>query len=100
MERRVCLKAVYPYPPERVWKALTSRKALAKWLLPNDFVPRLGHKFRFTKRRASGKEEQIRCEVVALEAPNRLAFTWQPDNEEPPSLVTWTLEPCGEGTRV
>ena len=35
----------YPYPPERVWAALTSSEALAAWLMPNDFVPEVGHGF-------------------------------------------------------
>src|SRR5690349_15412164 len=33
------LSASYPFPPERVWAALTSSEALATWLMPNDFAP-------------------------------------------------------------
>lgn len=37
----------YPHTPERVWRALTDPKALAAWLMPNDFAPVVGHRFTF-----------------------------------------------------
>jgi hypothetical protein len=49
MSGLVILEVIYPYPVERVWRALTDSRALAKWLLPNDFEPRLGHKFSFVR---------------------------------------------------
>ena len=36
----------YPHPPARVWMALTDRDALARWLMPNDFEPRVGREFK------------------------------------------------------
>ncbi len=49
MRREIRLDIIYPHPPERIWKALTDSRSLAKWLMPNDFQPRLGHRFRFVK---------------------------------------------------
>lgn len=91
------LDAVYPHPPERVWRALTDPRALSRWLLPGDFAPRPGHRFIFRH----GREGRIRGEVVAVEEDRRLSYTWRRDGE-PPSLVTWTLEPVegGQSTRV
>ena len=47
MKRNIMIEAFYPFPPERVWKALTDSRALAGWLMPNDFQPRVGHRFQF-----------------------------------------------------
>lgn len=91
----VRLDAVYPHPPEHVWRALTNPETLAKWLLPNDFAPHLGHRFTFRDGRKT-----IQCEVTGLDEARRLAYTWR-RGREPLSVVTWTLEPVGaHSTRV
>lgn len=92
----VRLDVVYPRPPEHVWRALTNPDTLAKWLLPNDFAPRLGYRFTFRDGR-----RRIHCEVTALDEARRLTYTWQ-RGQEPLSVVTWTLEPVqdGQATRV
>ena len=36
-----------PYPPEKVWRALTEPELLAAWLMQNDIKPQLGHRFTF-----------------------------------------------------
>ncbi len=101
MKREVRLEVIYPHSPERVWKALTNRDALAQWLLPNDFQPRLGHRFRFLKdAKDRQKQSVIHCEVVEVDAPHRLAFTWRSEPDAPPDLVCWTLEPVEAGTRL
>ncbi|MDQ2686708.1 MAG: SRPBCC domain-containing protein [Armatimonadota bacterium] len=92
----VQMDAVYPHPPAHVWQALTNPDTLAKWLLPNDFAPCLGHRFTFRDGRRT-----IHCEVTAVEEARRLTYTWR-RGQEPLSVVTWTLEPVqdGQATRV
>ena len=34
-------------PVEQVWRALTDPDLLARWLMPNDFKPVVGHQFTF-----------------------------------------------------
>jgi uncharacterized protein YndB with AHSA1/START domain len=34
-----------PRPPGRVWQALTDPALLARWLMPTDFKPVVGHAF-------------------------------------------------------
>lgn len=94
----VNLEIFLPHSPEFVWQALTDPQALAKWLLPNTFKPLLGHRFRFLNRTAESKRQKVHCQVVELDAPHRLAYTWRAEDEEIPTLVTWTLEPVEEGT--
>src|SRR5205823_4274805 len=40
------------------------------------------------------------CEVVDLQPPFRLAYTWHASSERAASLVTWTLAPVPGGTRL
>src|SRR5260370_5600951 len=48
MNPRTLRKEVFlPHPPEDVWLALTAPQALAEWLMPNNFEPVVGRKFRF-----------------------------------------------------
>jgi uncharacterized protein YndB with AHSA1/START domain/HEAT repeat protein len=94
----VILEVTYPYPVERVWRALTDSRALAKWLMPNDFEPRLGHKFCFVGEPQGVGREVIECEVIELERPCRLGYTWRDQSGRSPSIVTWTLMPVAEGT--
>lgn len=100
MSRAIALEQDYPYPPARVWRALTDSKALAGWLMPNDFVPRVGHKFRFDVGPQRGWRGFVDCEVLEADEPRRLSYTWQGDAKQPPTVVTWTLEPIPGGTRL
>ena len=100
MIQAVKLEVFYPYPPERVWQVLTDRHALAVWMMDNDFQPKLGHKFRFHSCPLPGFTTTINCEVVELEAPLHLAFTWKEASTAELSLVIWTLTPVAGGTQL
>lgn len=95
MKDKVQIAATYPHPPERVWEALTDPEALAKWLLPNDFKPLIGFRFRFLREGA-----RIEGKVTDVEPGKLLAYTWKDDDDEQPSMVVWSLRPDGGGTRV
>ena len=96
----IVLDAVYPHPPERVWRALTTPDELAAWLMPNDFAPVVGHKFQFNVGPQWGWRGFVDCEVLEVDEPRRLSYTWQGDPKHPPTIVTWTLEPIPTGTRL
>lgn len=67
----------YRHPPARVWRALTDSDALAAWLMPNDFRPELGHRFTFrTQPIPPYFDGIVHCEVIELEPPKSLAYTW------------------------
>jgi uncharacterized protein YndB with AHSA1/START domain len=90
----------YPHTPDRVWRALTEPKALTAWLMPNDFAPVVGHHFTFRAPPQPWFDGVVRCEVLAVEPPRQLSYTWQGGPMRAPTTVTWTLEPVSEGTRV
>jgi uncharacterized protein YndB with AHSA1/START domain len=96
----IVLDAVYPHPPERVWRALTDPKELAAWLMPNDFAPVVGHKFQFRVKPQWGWRGIVDCEVLEVDPPRRLSYTWQGDPKYRVTTVTWSLEPAPDGTRL
>jgi uncharacterized protein YndB with AHSA1/START domain len=83
----------YPYPPERVWAALTSSEALAAWLMPNDFAPVVGHDFTLRTKPAPGFNGIVRCRVLELDPPARMVWSWAGGRID--TTVTFTLEPAG-----
>ena len=90
-----------PYPPERVWDALTDSASLARWLMPNDFVARVGHRFTFVTDPVPGTDFDgiVHCEVLELDRPHRLRISWA-GGQAVRTTVTWRLAPEGRGTRL
>src|SRR5580700_10006978 len=82
------------HPPSRVWRALTDPDLLGRWLMPNDFQPRVGHRFTFD----AGEFGRPECEVLELEEPHLLCISWR--NRSLDTVVTWRLVPEGAGTRM
>ena len=100
MLRDLKMEVFYPYPRQRVWQVLTDARVLAAWLMDNDFEPRVGHKFCFQTHSLPGLDGVIHCEVLELDEPKRLSYTWQDCLMSHPSIVTWTLTPVNSGTRL
>jgi uncharacterized protein YndB with AHSA1/START domain len=88
----------YPYPPALVWEALTDPKAIREWLMENDFEARVGHRFRFRTKPAPGFDGIVHCEVLEVDPPRRLRYSWRGGPID--TMVTFTLAPDGDGTRL
>ncbi|MFG1711049.1 SRPBCC domain-containing protein [Nonomuraea sp. M3C6] len=88
-----------PHPPERVWQALIDPAQLAVWLMPNDFQPRVGHRFNFRTDPAPGFDGVIQCEVLAITPGELLRIGWA-GGPGLDTTVTWQLAPDGRGTRL
>jgi uncharacterized protein YndB with AHSA1/START domain len=92
-----------PQPMETVWQALTESSTLAQWMFPNDFQPRIGHRFTF---HVPGNPKMnfdgliVRCEVLELQPPSRLVFSWSAGGAVENTRVTLQLSQDGEGTRL
>jgi len=98
MATSISCQVFFPHPPERVWGALTNPAALERWLMPNDFQARLGHRFTFrTDPVPPHFDGVVYCQVTELEEPRRLAYTWR-GGPAAETLVTYRLEPKDEGT--
>jgi uncharacterized protein YndB with AHSA1/START domain/DNA-binding transcriptional ArsR family regulator len=84
-------------PIERVWQALTDPAMLSKWMFfeTTDFRPVAGHRFQFRGKPGSGGWV-VDCEVLEVDAPRRLSYTWEVAAAGHRTRVTWTLT-AGEG---
>ena len=91
--RSVIVEREMPYPPEKIWRALTQPHLLGEWLMKTDFKPVMDQRFTF-----SGDWGSVDCQVMELEPNKALAYTWAAFGLE--SIVTWTLSPTHGGTRL
>ena len=98
MKRSIRKRVHYAHPPERVWRALTSREALAAWLMPNDFEPRVGHRFQFRTDPAPGFDGVVHCEVLEMEPPHRMVWSWRGGKID--TEVAFSLAPVAGGTEL
>jgi len=71
---------------------------LSRWYLDNDFSPVVGHQFTFRPAPNSGFDGILRGEVILVDAPNQLVYTFQGGSMKRKTIVTWTLTPDGAGT--
>ena len=79
MAKSVKRELSFPQSRDEVWQALTSRESLAEWMYPNDFEPRVGHRFTFQvppKPQMNFEGLTVHCEVVKCDPPEGLSFTW------------------------
>ena len=89
----VTVEREMPFPPEKIWRALTQPHLIEEWLMKNDFKPVVDH--RFTLRGDWGAAE---CQVLAIEPNKTLSYTWSAMGLE--SVVTLTLTPTSTGTHL
>jgi uncharacterized protein YndB with AHSA1/START domain len=100
MTETVVLEVEVKSPIERVWHALTDSATLSKWMLfkSNDFKPVVGHAFQC--REAPGWDGVVDCEVIEVDKPHRLSYTWASGGEgnlQHATVVTWTLTEAEDG---
>src|SRR6478609_3770376 len=91
--RSVVVEREFAHPPEKLWRALTQPHLIEAWLMKNDFVPALHHRFKL-----SADWGAVDCEVLEIEPNRSLSYTWAAMGLD--SVVTWTLTPAGAGTHL
>jgi len=96
VKHELSFEKLYPQSPEVVWRALTDSAALGQWLMENDFEPRPGHCFHFRLKSRLGFERLIPCQVLKVDEPRLLQYTWGSKG----SIVTFRLEATNGGTRL
>jgi uncharacterized protein YndB with AHSA1/START domain len=95
---------VLPFPPERVWRALTDPKLLEAWLMPNNIRAEVGHRFQFRTNPAPGWSGLIDCEVLEVVPHKLLVYSWSGGSKAVDgyghrieTVVKWTLSPTEDG---
>ena len=96
--RAVVVEREVPFPPERIWRALTQPHLIEEWLMKNDFKPVVDHRFNLRKNPQPDVSIVVDCQVLAVEPHKTLSYTWAAYGLE--SVVTWTLTPTRTGTLV
>ncbi len=90
----------FPESVEDVWHALTDRDELAAWLLPNDFAPRVGHRFTLRAGEAFGLPHVVHCQVIEIDPPSRLVLGWDLRSGAAGTVVEFTVRPVGDETEL
>src|SRR3712207_3719463 len=95
------LAAVLPEPPERLFELLVSPDELARWWGPHgfstpevEFHATVGSTYRLTMQPPEGDAFHVTGEVLAVDRPRRLSYTFRyeepgPDDRE--TVVVLTL---------
>ena len=98
--RAVVVERDFAHPPEKLWRALTQPHLIQEWLMRNDFVPTVGHRFTLTGEWGG----VLDCEVLEIEPGETLSYTWNFASSDPAlalqSVVTFTLTGTTGGTRL
>ena len=96
----VVVEREIPFPPEKIWRALTQPHLIEEWLMKNDFKPTVGH--RFNLRGDWGGV--LDCEVLAIKPNKSLSYTWNFANDDAAynltSVVTFTLTATSTGPHL
>lgn len=82
------------HPPATVWRALTEPELQARWWVPGDVRPVVGHRFTLDM----GPWGAQPCEVTAVEPERLLVYTFAEGSLD--TTISWRLEPEGAGTRL
>lgn len=88
---------------EKLWSALTDSSKLAKWVanihtgeaMENNFQPVVGSRFEFRTQPNEYWDGVISGEVLVVDAPNRVSYTWESGGEK--HTITWTLQELEDG---
>lgn len=96
--RTVTVEREFPFPPEKLWRALTQPHLIEEWLMKNDFMPAVGHQFQLRMDPQPGWNGVIDCEVMEVEPNRTLSYTWGAMGTD--TAVTFTLTPIANGTHL
>ena len=98
--RSVVVEREFPFPPEKLWRALTQPHLIEEWLMKNDFKPVVGHSFNLRGDWGG----VLDCEVLAVDPTRTLSYTWNFTHDDAAfdlkSVVTFTLTRTSTGTRL
>jgi uncharacterized protein YndB with AHSA1/START domain len=96
----VAFEELLPHPVEAVWSQLTDAAAISEWLMAtSDFRSQVGARFKL-KTQHLAVDGWVRAEVLELDPPRRMVWSWWADGAAPPTTVTFQLSEDAGGTRL
>src|ERR1700686_4998531 len=96
--RSLVIERELPYPPAKIWRALTEGALIKEWLMDNDFQPVVSHRFNFRATLVPNWNGLVDSEVLVVEPNQKLSYSWNALGLE--SVVVWTLLATKGGTLV
>jgi uncharacterized protein YndB with AHSA1/START domain len=103
MRFEVEVECHYPHAIVDVWDGITTNEGISDWLMETaNFKPEVGHRFEMTCIDESGNLEFYRCQVLEIEPPNRMAWSWVIAGKEAEGLteVEFRLKQTETGTTL
>jgi uncharacterized protein YndB with AHSA1/START domain len=92
--------ALLPHPVDAVWAAITSADGISGWLMTTtDFRPEVGARFRMRTQHLA-PSGWVEAQVLELDPPRRMVWSWSARDAYPPTTVTFALAPEAGGTRL
>lgn len=95
----------YPHPPATVWRAVTDPALIPLWTATGaggraeGFTATVGTKFRLVAKPKPGWSGVVDCEVLEVNEPSLLRYSWVGGDGGDVTEVTYRLEPYADGTR-
>ena len=95
----------YPHPPAKVWRAVTDPALVPLWTAtgaggrPEGFTPAAGTTFKFIAKPKPGWNGIVNCEVLEVNEPWLLRYSWTDDGGGDLTEVVYRLESHAGGTR-
>lgn len=87
-------------PISKVWKALTEKEQIAKWLMPSDnFELKVGTTFNMLGT-SKGVEYPHICTITEIIPEKKLSYTWAVKDKLSDTLVTYELEELNGKTKL
>lgn len=98
MKRELKYERQLAHPPERVWRALTEAELMGRWMMETDFELVVGHRFTFRTDPAPTFDGVLYGEVLEVDPPRLLVFSFKGGMMGYVTTVRWTLLPQENGT--
>jgi uncharacterized protein YndB with AHSA1/START domain len=95
----------YPHPPAKVWRAVTDPALIPLWTATGaggraeGFTATVGTKFQLVAKPKPGWSGVVDCEVLEVNEPSLLRYSWTGDDGGDVTEVVYRLEPHAGGTR-
>jgi uncharacterized protein YndB with AHSA1/START domain len=93
----------YPHSPAKVWRAVTDPALVPLWTAtgaggrPEGFTAAVGTKFRFVAKPKPGWSGVVDCEVLEVNEPSLLRYSWVGGDDDGALRPASTLKPKSLG---
>jgi uncharacterized protein YndB with AHSA1/START domain len=95
----------YPHSPGKVWRAVTDPALIPLWTATGaggrteGFATVVGTRFQFIGKPKPGWNGVVDCEVLEVDAPSLLRWSWTDTSSGDTTQVVYRIEPHEGGTR-